>query len=125
MKKNNKNIDWRSICPISSSLDVLGDKWSLLIVRDLIIHKYRTYSEFLESPEQIATNILASRLDLLSHLKLIERVNPKSISRNNAYRLTKGGEALKPIIKSLGKWAGEYLYEFNPNMLKINETHRR
>jgi len=122
MKKNNKKIDWRSICPISSSLDVLGDKWSLLIIRDLIIHESRTYSQFLESPEQIATNILASRLNLLSHLKLIERVSLKSASRNNAYRLTKGGEALKPIIKSLGKWAGEYLYEFNPKMLKIKET---
>ena len=82
MKKNNKKIDWRSICPISSSLDVLGDKWSLLIIRDLIIHESRTYSQFLESPEQIATNILASRLNLLSDLKLIERVSLKSASRN-------------------------------------------
>ena len=117
-----KNNNYRSTCAIAMSIDLFGDKWSLLIIRDLIIHESRTYSQFLESPEQIATNILASRLNLLSHLKLIERVNLKSASRNNAYQLTKGGEALKPIIKSLGKWAGEHLSEFNPNMLKINET---
>jgi hypothetical protein len=70
-------VDWRSVCPISSALDVLGDKWSLLIIRDLLIHGPRTYSEFLASPEHISTNILASRLKLLTCLKLIERTDPE------------------------------------------------
>ena len=64
------------VCPISSALDVLGDKWSLLIVRDLIIHGTRTYSEFPESPEHISTNILADSLSLLTSMGLIERTDP-------------------------------------------------
>ena len=74
MTKKDGNIEWRSVCPICSGLDVLGDKWTMLIIRDLIIHGPLTYSEFLESPEHISTNILADRLDLLVNLKLIERV---------------------------------------------------
>ncbi len=109
---------WRSVCPISSALDVLGDKWSLLIVRDLIIHGTRTYSELLESPERISTNILASRLDILACLSLIERVKPQAASRNNAYRLTEGGAALRPVLEALGKWAGMHLSEFHGDIVK-------
>jgi DNA-binding HxlR family transcriptional regulator len=111
--------EWRSNCPISSALDVLGDKWSLLIVRDLIIHGPRTYSQLLESPERISTNILASRLELLACMKLIERVNPDAASRNNAYRLTEGGSALRPVLVALGQWADTHLTEFHANMAKL------
>ena len=110
-------FDWRSDCPISSALDVLGDKWSLLIIRDLIIHGPRTYSDFLLSPEHISTNILASRLSLLTHLKLIERTAPQ-VTRNNAYRVTKSGAALRPILQALGKWAGKHLSDFHENIIK-------
>ena len=110
-------MDWRSVCPISSALDVLGDKWSLLIVRDLIMHGPRTYSQLLESPERISTNILASRLELLACLKLVERVNPDASSRNNAYRLTEGGSAIRPVLEELGKWAGTHLYNFHANIV--------
>jgi len=120
MKKSEETIDWRSVCPISSALDVLGDRWSLLIIRDLIIHGPRTYSQLLESPERISTNILASRLDLLSCLKLIERVNPEATSRNNAYRLTEGGAALRPVLEALGKWAGTHLSDLHASMVKLS-----
>ena len=114
-----EGAEWRSNCPISSALDVLGDKWSLLIVRDLIIHGPRTYSQLLESPERISTNILASRLELLACMKLIERVNPDAASRNNAYRLTEGGSALRPVLVALGQWADTHLTEFHANMAKL------
>lgn len=120
MKKNEANIEWRSMCPISSALDVLGDKWSLLIIRDLIIHGPRTYSQLLESSERISTNILASRLDLLACLKLIERVNPEAASRNNAYRLTESGAALRPVLEALGKWAGTHLSDFHADIVKLS-----
>lgn len=61
-KSKKSEIEWRSECPVTSGLDILGDKWSLLIVRDLWLFRTRTYSEFCESPEKIATNILANRL---------------------------------------------------------------
>lgn len=119
MANSDANIAWRSVCPISSALDVLGDKWSLLIIRDLLIHGPRTYSQLLESPERISTNILASRLELLTCLKLIERTSPDAASRNNAYRLTEGGAALRPVLECLGKWAGMYLSDFHANIVKL------
>ena len=73
---------------VSSALDLLGDKWSLLIIRDLVILGPRTYSDFRESPEGIATNILASRLKLLTSFGLIKRADPEGVARNNAYQLT-------------------------------------
>ena len=111
------DLDWRSVCSITSGLDVLGDKWSLLIVRDLIAHGTRTYSEFRESPEHVATNILASRLRLLTSLGIIERSNPDGAARNNAYRLTPSGAALRPVLEELGKWAQHHLREYHPDMV--------
>jgi DNA-binding HxlR family transcriptional regulator len=110
-------LDWRSVCSITSGLDVLGDKWSLLIVRDLIAHGTRTYSEFRESPEHVATNILAARLRLLTSLGIIERTNPDGAARNNAYRLTPSGAALRPVLEALGTWAQTYLKQYHSTMV--------
>ena len=85
METETAAIAWRSVCPIASGLDVVGDKWSLVIVRDLLVHGTRTYSELCDSPEGISANILATRLKFLSSLDLIERVDPLASSRNNAY----------------------------------------
>lgn len=118
------NIDWRSVCPISSALDVIGDKWSLLLIRDLIIHGPRTYSELLKSPEHIATNILAARLDLLVGLKLIQRVKPQASQRNNAFQLTESGAELRPILMALGIWAQVHLKNFHTEILEINASNQ-
>ena len=120
MTTNADEVEWRSACPISSALDVLGDKWSLLIIRDLLIHGPRTYSQFLESPERISTNILASRLSLLVCLKLIERTHPDATARNNAFRLTDSGAALRPVLEGLGRWAQTHLKEFHTDIVKIS-----
>ena len=119
MEINDENITWRSVCPISSALDVLGDKWSLLIIRDLLIHGPRTFSDFLASPEHISTNILASRLNLLTCLKLIERTNPQATARNNAFQLTKSGTALRPVLEGLARWAQTHLKDLHSNMVNI------
>ena len=118
------NIDWRSVCPISSALDVIGDKWSLLIIRYLIIHGPRTYSELLKSPEHIATNILAARLDLLVGLKLIQRVKLQASQRNNAFQLTESGAELRPILMALGIWAQVHLKNFHTEILEINASNQ-
>jgi DNA-binding HxlR family transcriptional regulator len=114
-----QEIHWRSACPISTALDVVGDKWTILIIRDLIIHRTRTYSEFLDSPEKISTNILANRLNLLTRLKLIERLEPAAVARNNAYQLTQRGSALQPVLEGLGRWSHAHLKEFHADMVKI------
>ena len=116
---DSEEIKWRSVCPICSALDVLGDKWTMLIVRDLIIHGPRTYSQLLASPEQISTNILADRLNLLASLKLIERINPQNPARNNAFRLTESGAALRPVLEGLGRWAQTHLKDFHEEILAI------
>lgn len=110
-------IDWRSVCSISSGLDVLGDRWSLLIIRDLIAHGTRTYSEFRLSPEHVSTNILADRLRQLTSLGIIEREDRAGAARNNAYRLTPSGLALRPVLEELGKWAQVYLRPFHVDMV--------
>ena len=112
-----EEVDWRSVCPISSALDVLGDKWSLLIIRDLLMHGPRTYSELLASPEHISTNILASRLSLLTYLRLIERTNPQAAARNNAYQVTESGAALRPILDGLAIWAQSHLRDFHGDIV--------
>jgi DNA-binding HxlR family transcriptional regulator len=111
--------DWRSVCPIASGLDILGDKWSLIIVRDLIAHGTRTYSEFGESPEGISTNILAARLKWLTSLGLIEHVDPDRAARNNAYRLTPSGQALRPVLEELGRWSQTHLKALHPDIVDI------
>jgi len=120
-----EDLDWRSVCSITSGLDVLGDKWSLLIVRDLIAHGTRTYSEFRESPEHVATNILASRLRFLTSLGIIERTNPDGAARNNAYRLTPTGAALRPVLEALGIWAQNHLKPFHSDMVDSIRTTAR
>ena len=119
MTTSKHDVDWRSRCPVSSALDVLGDKWTMLIIRDLLIHGPRTYSDFLESPEHISTNILALRLKLLTCLKLIERTNPDASARNNAFKLTESGAALRPVVEGLGRWAQAHLKKFHSDMVKI------
>jgi DNA-binding HxlR family transcriptional regulator len=120
IEREHHDIDWRSVCPISSGLDVLGDKWSLIVVRDLLTHGTRTYSQFLESPEHVSTNILASRLRLLLSIGVIERTDADAPARNNAYRPTPSGQALRPVLEALGKWSQKYLKVFHEDIVNID-----
>ena len=112
-------LQWRSQCPIASGLDILGDKWSLVIIRDLIEHETRTYSQFGESPEGISTNILAARLKWLTSLGLIEHVDAQRSARNNAYRLTASGRDLRPVLEELGRWSQVHLKAIHPDIVNI------
>ncbi|MFC0775960.1 winged helix-turn-helix transcriptional regulator [Terrimonas alba] len=98
----------RSDCPISSSLDIWGDKWSLLIIRDLMDAKECTYGDFLKSPEGIATNILATRLQNLEENKLIEKLDHPESKAKVLYRLTRKGIDLVPVMIEISLWAEKY-----------------
>lgn len=98
----------RSDCPVSNSLDVWGDKWSLLIIRDLMFAKECTYGDFLKAEEKIATNILASRLQALEENKVIEKLNHPDSKAKVLYRLTKKGIDLLPIMIEINLWAEKY-----------------
>ena len=98
----------RSDCPVSSSLDIWGDKWSLLIIRDLMFAKECTYGDFLKSPEGIATNILAARLQTLEENKMIEKLDHPESKAKVLYRLTKKGIDLLPVMIEINLWAEKY-----------------
>ena len=98
----------RSDCPLSCSLDVFGDKWSLLIIRDLMFFKKSTYNDFLKSAEGIATNILASRLKALEENGVIEKLEHPDSKAKILYRLTQKGIDLLPIIMEVCIWADKY-----------------
>jgi len=98
----------RSDCPISCSLDIFGDKWSLLIIRDIMLRGKLSYSEFLESEEKIATNILVSRLKALEAANiLVKQVSPANKSKF-IYSLTEKGIDLLPIIIEMMDWGAKY-----------------
>jgi DNA-binding HxlR family transcriptional regulator len=93
----------RSSCPITNVLDLLGDKWTLLVIRDLVLGK-RRYQEFLESPEEIASNILADRLNKLLVAGLITRHAYQRNPTRYEYFLTKKGKGLEPILEAIIVW---------------------
>jgi DNA-binding HxlR family transcriptional regulator len=95
----------RSTCPINASLELLGDRWSLLIVRDLLFAGLQSYKDFLSGEEGIATNILANRLASLQEAGLITSVRAPEDGRKLVYRLTTKGFDLAPALLELGRWA--------------------
>jgi len=98
----------RSSCPIASTLDILGDRWSLVIVRDLLTGK-RLFGDFLDSPEGISTNILADRLKRLTAAGLVARAAYQTRPRRYAYSLTEDGEALLPVLQEICIWGNKTL----------------
>jgi DNA-binding HxlR family transcriptional regulator len=98
----------RSSCPVNASLEILGDRWSLLIIRDLMLRSYRTYKEFLSSDEGIATNILAERLQRLEAAGIISTSRDAEDRRKVVYRLTAKGIDLAPIVVELILWGAQH-----------------
>lgn len=98
----------RSECPISCSLDVWGDKWSLLIIRDLMMSKQCTYGDFLKSGEKIATNILAARLLMLEENGIICKLSHPDSKAKVLYKLTQKGIDLLPLMIEINLWADKY-----------------
>lgn len=98
----------RSNCPISFSLDLVGDSWSLLIIRDIVFAGKRTFGEFLASDEGIARNILASRLSRLESIGLIKKKPYPGDRRKDLYELTDAGLDLIPILLELSAWGAKH-----------------
>ena len=104
---------FRSGCPISSTLDVIGDKWSLLIIRDMLLNHKKTFKEMSGSDERIAPSILSSRLKLLESYKLIFRTKIPENKKEKIYLLTEKGIRLTPIIIEFTLWGDSNMREFN------------
>ncbi len=98
----------RSACAIANTLDRVGDKWSLLLVRDMLAGK-STYGQFLESPEGIPTNILADRLKRLERFGLVTRAAYQERPVRHAYSLTTEGKQLGRVLRAMADWALQYI----------------
>ncbi|PTR04804.1 HxlR family transcriptional regulator [Nitrosospira sp. Nsp5] len=97
----------RSCCPLTNALDIFGDKWTLLIIRDLVLGK-RRYLELISSPEKIASNILADRLKKLEAAGVISRQAYQQKPARYEYFLTQKGESLAPVLAAMISWSQEY-----------------
>ena len=96
----------RSPCPVACTLDIIGDKWTLLVIRDMMLGRTH-FKDFSASPEGIATNILSDRLTRLVESGLAQKYPSTESAGRDAYRLTRKGESLLPILKVIAKWGLE------------------
>jgi DNA-binding HxlR family transcriptional regulator len=111
-------INRRSGCPLNASVEMLGDRWSLLILRDMMLRGFKTYKEFLSSYEGIATNVLADRLRRLEEYGIIEPSPDMSDGRKVIYVLTKKGVDLAPVMAEMVLWAAAHEPTGNPELVR-------
>lgn len=109
MKKLDKSVSKRSECPIATTLDLVGDKWTLLVVRDIGLFGKHKNKDFQEAGEAIPTNILANRLQLLVENGLVEKRRYQDHPPRYEYFLTEAGQALLPVIKAMATWASGHI----------------
>ena len=107
---------FRCECPITSALDILGDKWILVIIKLMLIQDKKTFKDFIESDEAIATNILSSKLKYLEEFGIITKTQLPDNKKTNLYLLTEKGLALTPIIVELSIWSDENVRVLNKIM---------
>jgi DNA-binding HxlR family transcriptional regulator len=118
MPKKKPSPKWRSGCPLNASVEILGDRWSLLIIRDMMLRGFRSYKEFLESYEGIATNILADRLQKLIAHGIISTKPDPSDGRKLIYSLTAKGIDLAPVLTEMVLWAAAHEVTENPALVR-------
>jgi DNA-binding HxlR family transcriptional regulator len=114
----------RSGCPLNASVEVLGDRWSLLIIRDMMLRGFRTFKEFLGSYERIATNILTDRLRKLEEHEIIRPYPDPADGRRLIYRLTEKGIDLAPVLTEMVLWAATHEETANEALVKMMQTDR-
>lgn len=113
--------EFRCDCPFTSALDVLGDRWMLVIVKQMLIEGKETFKDFTESDEAIATNILSTKLKLLEELGVIIKTKRPDNRKSNLYLLTDKGLALTPILVELALWSDKYLRDIHPTIVNGDE----
>lgn len=116
MKQN-----FRCDCPVTSALDIVGDKWMLVIIKQMLIEEMVTFKDFSECDEAIATNILSSKLKCLEQFGLIEKKKHSTNKKTNLYFLTEQGLALAPVVVELAIWSDANVRSFNPIMRQTDQ----
>ena len=119
MSAKKPSFDRRSGCPLNASVEMLGDRWSLLIIRDMMLLGYRTFKEFLNSYEKIATNILADRLKRLENYGIISSAPDPTDGRKSIYSLTPKGLGLAPVLTEMVLWAAAHEDTGNQALVRL------
>ena len=122
--------DFRCSCPLTSALDVVGDKWSLAIIKQMLLEEKKTFKDFTESDEAIATNILSARLKMLEEFHIIRKEKLPHNKKINIYVLTEKGLALTPTIVELTLWTSNSLTEYHSTLafderLEMMKNHKQ
>lgn len=110
------NQEFRCDCPITSALDILGDKWMLVIVKQMLMEGNENFKDFTESDEAIATNILSAKLKLLEQAGIITKNKLPNNKKRILYLLTEKGLSLAPVIVELAAWSDNFLRDLNPDI---------
>ncbi|MGB6481875.1 MAG: helix-turn-helix domain-containing protein [Candidatus Acidiferrales bacterium] len=118
MTKHEAHGKRRSACPLNASVEMLGDRWSLLILRDMMVWGFKTYKEFLASHEKIATNILADRIRKLEESGIISSEPDPSDGRRLIYVLTAKGIDLAPVLAEMVLWAARHEKTGNQELIR-------
>ena len=121
----NKKRAWRSGCPLNASVEILGDRWSLLIIRDMMLRGATTFKDFLEGFERIATNVLADRLKRLEEFGVIEKRMDARDGRKTNYKMTQKGIDLAPVLTEMVLWAAEHEDTENPELVAMMKKDRK
>ena len=118
MGKKKGKVLWRSGCPLNASVEMLGDRWSLLIIRDMMLRGSKTFKDFLESHERIATNVLTERLRKLEGFGVIRAEKDPQDGRKINYVLTENGIGLAPVLTEMVLWAAAHEKTENPGLVR-------
>jgi DNA-binding HxlR family transcriptional regulator len=118
MPRSRPRTKLRSGCPLNVSVEILGDRWSLLIIRDMMLRDFRSYTQFLESYERIATNILANRLKKLERYGIIATQQDPLDGRKLIYTLTEKGMDLAPVLTEMVLWTAAHEEHQNPELIR-------
>ena len=111
------NTKFRCNCPITSALDIVGDKWTLVIIKQMLLEGKKTFKDFSESDEAIASNILSSRLKMLEEYKMISKEKLPNNKKTNIYLLTEKGLGLTPTIVELTLWSDGNIREYHSSII--------
>ena len=109
---------FRCNCPVTSALDIVGDKWTLVIIKQMLLEYKTTFKDFYDSDEAIAPNILSERLKKMQSIGLIDKLKHPTNRKTNIYILTEKGLTLTPIVIELALWAHNNITPMNQNVLK-------
>ena len=110
-------VEYRCDCPITTGLDIIGDRWNLVIIKQMFFQKKKTFKEFLDSSENIASNILSTRLKFLLENEIITFKRLPEQKKIKIYSLTQKGLDLLPLIVEINIWSNKHLRKENPIML--------